>query len=333
MPPAFVQDIYPRRNVGIIFLDNCAAFVTLFLGLLRYPFALCPFSPKLGPANLSDELHDLAHFHLLILDVRLEGSTCSEDGSDVNPEQKQLAQLFRAYAREKAVPILEVSKIDPRTGRFEMSLAQSIDGTPSRGSPPTTTPNFAAMTQLDDVALRLHTSGTTKRAKTVPLTHRNLLEGAAAIRQTLGVTEDDVALNAMPLFHIHGIAVNVLVPVLAGASICPLPVFAPDEFFRVLRVVRPTYYSAVPAIHERLVQFGRSRSASQHQTGITGEVGDNSCCSLRFVRNCSAALLPPVAAELEQLFRCQVVGTYAMTESMPICSNPTLGYVDVVDHL
>ncbi|CAD7963959.1 unnamed protein product [Amoebophrya sp. A25] len=137
----------------------------------------------------------------------------------------------------------------------------------------------------------------------------------------------------MPLFHIHGLAVNMLVPVLAEASILPLPVFTPDAFFAaVVGPAHPTYYSAVPAIHEQLLQHSRltrtrfkARYVSKtHQSDRNTTNKYNLLpSSLRFLRNCSAALLPPVAAELAEVFDCDVLGTYAMTESMPICSNPS----------
>ena len=44
--------------------------------------------------------------------------------------------------------------------------------------------------------------------------------------------------------------------------------------------------------------------------------------ALQLIRNCSAALLPSTSAELEALFGLAVMPTYAMTESMPIASNP-----------
>ncbi|CAD7923781.1 unnamed protein product [Amoebophrya sp. A120] len=315
----------PKRNLGILFLDNSAAFVNLFLSLLKFPLALCPFSPKLGPANLQDELEDLANFYLLILDERMEDM--KKGGS---ADTKKLARVVRDFAEQNDVPLLIVENADDALGRFKIQPAV----TAATVSSPMQKKFDAirAITNvngLDNVALRLHTSGTTKRAKTVPLTHGNLLAGGRAIRETLQLTEKDTALNAMPLFHIHGIAVNVLVPVLSGAAILPLPKFVPDEFFRLVEEMRPTYYSAVPAIHEQLLlhQTSSSRSPAAKITTTNATSPDQHSIlkpppSLRFVRNCSAALLPPTAAKLEKLFGCQSVGTYAMTESMPICSNP-----------
>ena len=57
----------------------------------------------------------------------------------------------------------------------------------------------------DDVALILHTSGTTSRPKIVPLLHSNLFASANNVRTSLALTQDDRCLNVMPMFHIHGL--------------------------------------------------------------------------------------------------------------------------------
>lgn len=71
----------------------------------------------------------------------------------------------------------------------------------------------------DDIVLILHTSGTTSRPKQVPLSHRNLLASAAAVAGVLDLREDDIALNVMSLFHIHGIVGVLLASLHVNAGI------------------------------------------------------------------------------------------------------------------
>ena len=59
--------------------------------------------------------------------------------------------------------------------------------------------------QADDVALLLHTSGTTSRPKAVPLNHGNLAASLITIRETYDLGPDDRSLLVMPLFHVHGL--------------------------------------------------------------------------------------------------------------------------------
>ena len=170
----------------------------------------------------------------------------------------------------------------------------------------------------EDIALVLHTSGTTNKPKVVPLTHGNISTGGLCIASTLGLEHDDVCINIMPLFHIHGISVNVLVTALSGASVYATEGFTDGEgFFNALRQSPPpTWYSAVPTMHQEILNFAEEQ---QSRNGAAPEH------HLQFARNCSAALLPSVSQRMENVLGLQVIATYAMTESMPIASNPRRG--------
>lgn len=165
--------------------------------------------------------------------------------------------------------------------------------------------------QTDDVALLLHTSGTTSRPKLVPLTHRNLCASAANISATLRLTAHDRCLNVMPLFHIHGLVGTLLATIAAGASIVFLPGFEADGFFHHLQEFQPTWYSAVPTIHQEILALApRWPEVVQHNT-------------LRFIRSSSAALPPSLLEALERAFHTVVIEAYGMTEAAhQMASNP-----------
>ncbi|NEQ64996.1 MAG: acyltransferase domain-containing protein, partial [Symploca sp. SIO2D2] len=178
----------------------------------------------------------------------------------------------------------------------------------------------------DHVALVLHTSGTTRKPKTVPLTHGNLTAGALTISKTIALTPEDTCINIMPLFHIHGLSVNILASLLAGASVlCTPGLYATEhgvaDFFGWLQPGargnnrKVTWYSAVPTMHQAILEY------AEHAIAQTGAAPNH---SLRLIRNCSAALLPAIAERMARAFNCEILPTYAMTESMPICS-PQLG--------
>lgn len=163
----------------------------------------------------------------------------------------------------------------------------------------------------DDVALVLHTSGTTSRPKVVPLTHTNILSSALNIDRTLELTARDRCLNVMPLFHIHGLIGATLASLAAGASIVCTPGFDPSLFYKWLAEGRPTWYTAVPTIHQAIL----ARAASE--TELVKR------CSLRFIRSSSSALSPSVMAELEHVFDVPIIESYGMTEAAhQMASNP-----------
>lgn len=176
------------------------------------------------------------------------------------------------------------------------------------GSSPAEEPDFAS---ADEVALVLHTSGTTSRPKIVPLTHANLLDNACNIARSLDLIPPDRCLNVMPLFHVHGLIGAVLSSLSAGASIFCSPGFQAAQFFPWLDECRPTWYTAVPTMHQTILA-----RAVQNREVIARS-------GLRFIRSCSSALPPRVMTELEDVFRVPTLEAYGMTEaSHQMACNP-----------
>lgn len=163
----------------------------------------------------------------------------------------------------------------------------------------------------EDPALVLHTSGTTARPKIVPLTGGNLAASARHIAASLALSPSDTCLNVMPLFHIHGLVAAVLSSLHAGAAVCCTPGFNAFAFGEWLRAVRPSWYTAVPTMHQAILMRMRSNAPAARAAG------------LRFVRSSSASLPPQVMAELEAVFGAPVIEAYGMTEAAhQMASNP-----------
>ena len=154
-----------------------------------------------------------------------------------------------------------------------------------------------------DVALILHTSGTTARPKIVPLRHANLMASATNITTHLALTPGDRCLNVMPLFHIHGLVGALLSSLTAGGSIVCAPGFNDGDFFDWIAAFQPSWYTAVPTIHQSVVAL-----ASQYRQKAPRH-------AFRFVRSSSASLPPTTMKSLEQLFEAPVIEAYSMTEA------------------
>ncbi|MBV9747270.1 MAG: AMP-binding protein [Acetobacteraceae bacterium] len=212
------------------------------------------------------------------------------------------ASPVREVAAKLGIPVIELVPDEAgAAGRFRLDTA--------------TMPRAEAIRHgragPDDVALVLHTSGTTARPKIVPLTNANLAASAAHIAHTLRLAPGDVCLNIMPLFHIHGLIAATLSSLAAGAAACCTPGFNAFRFAEWIGEVRPTWYTAVPTMHQGILM-----RAGKHRE-LMREVG------LRFVRSSSASLPPQVMAELEALFGAPVIEAYGMTEaSHQMASNP-----------
>jgi len=163
----------------------------------------------------------------------------------------------------------------------------------------------------DDIALVLHTSGTTSRPKIVPLMQRNVCASAHHIASTLALTEQDRCLNVMPLFHIHGLIAAVLSSLQAGASVVCTEGFNALNFFARMAEFEPSWYTAVPTMHQAIL------TRAERNREVLEKV------KLRFIRSSSASLPPQVMAELEKTFNAPVIESYGMTEAAhQMASNP-----------
>lgn len=161
----------------------------------------------------------------------------------------------------------------------------------------------------DDVALFLHTSGTTSRPKGVPLSHKNLASSLVNIVETYKLTDKDIAMMIMPLFHVHGL-IGVLFSTLASGGTVIVPNrFSASKFWPVATTNNATWYSGVPTMHQILLDRADNDSSPRG--------------TFRFIRSCSAALSPVVLGDMERRFDSPVLEAYGMTEAAhQMSSNP-----------
>jgi len=169
----------------------------------------------------------------------------------------------------------------------------------------------AAAPRGDDVALVLHTSGTTSRPKLVPLRQRNLAFSAENIARTYHLRGDDVAMCIMPLFHIHGLMASTMATFASGGTVVVTSGgFDAMTFWAAAEQHGATWYSAVPTIHQMLLL----RHRGERRAGAA---------KLRFARSSSSALSPETMRRLEAAFGAPVLEAYGMTEaSHQMSSNP-----------
>ena len=269
-------------RVGVVLPNGpemAAAFVSIAAGATCAP---------LNPAYKAEEFR----FYLSDLDAK----ALIVDRALDSPAVEVAASL--------GIPILALTTSEEQpVGTFEIRPFSENEDAPADVEP-----QFA---QGDDVALVLHTSGTTSRPKIVPLSHANVCASAVNIARTLALTPEDRCLNVMPLFHIHGLIGAVLSSFTAGAQLVATPGFDAMKFFGWLDAFKPSWYSAVPTMHQViLARAGRNR-----------EVVERS--KLRLIRSSSAALPPQVMCALEDTFRAPVIESYGMTEAAhQMASNP-----------
>jgi len=203
------------------------------------------------------------------------------------------AEFARTAAADRKIPVFSVEMSD----HGNVAIANAPTG--ASATEPT----------ADDIALVLHTSGSTGRPKRVPLRHFNLAVSSANIANTYALSEEDVSLCIMPLFHIHGLIGSTMATLLSGGTVVVPTKFNALSFWRTVREHHVTWYSGVPTMHQLLL-------ARTHHKPAEAD-------SLRFIRSCSAPLSPELIHKIEALFGVPFVEAYGMTEAAhQMTSNP-----------
>lgn len=281
--------------------NGCEAVVAFLAFSLRCTFA--PLNIGLSRDEFEFEFIDLPAKALVVQ----QKETLNEE------DQQQCGNAISVARKTKVEKLLQLNPSKDVAGLFD--LVKHAAGRPLQGD---RLGNPLEGLKREQLALVLHTSGTTKKPKIVPLKHLNIACGALCIASTVLMKPEDVCINTMPLFHIHGQIVNILASAVVGAQVMGVAgVFNAGNFHKGLATEPlPSWYSAVPTMHLQILHFAEDEGKR------VGKVPEN---KLQLIRNCSAALLPSVADSMEKVLQVAVMPTYAMTESMPICSNPRLG--------
>ncbi|HEX6719838.1 MAG TPA: AMP-binding protein, partial [Pyrinomonadaceae bacterium] len=269
---------FGRNDRIVTMLDNGPEMAVAFMGL-----ASCVTAVPLNPAYRTDEFR----FYVSRLNAKALVVN-AEDQTDV-----------KDLGHELGLRIIElVPQQHTDAGMFELHCD---------GSRPAQQTGFA---HGDDVALILHTSGTTSAPKIVPLTHANICAQAMNNQVSLELKPTDLCLNIMPLFHSTGLVGVVLSSLISGAGVvCPPGFYAP-RFFEWLEEFQPTWFTAVPSMHQAILARARANKQQAVQS------------KLRFIRSSSTALSQQLMSDLEQLFRVPIIESYGMTECGMIACNP-----------
>jgi acyl-CoA synthetase (AMP-forming)/AMP-acid ligase II len=160
-----------------------------------------------------------------------------------------------------------------------------------------------------DDAMIMFTGGTTGLAKMVPWTHGNIASSVRAIIAGYRLGPQDATVAVMPLYHGHGLIAALLSTLASGGTVL-LPArgrFSAHSFWDDIDAVRATWYTAVPTIHQILLERAKTDS------GI--DSSGSKRAALRFIRSCSAPLTQETAQALHGEFSAPVVCAFGMTEA------------------
>jgi acyl-CoA synthetase (AMP-forming)/AMP-acid ligase II len=257
-------------------LPNGPDFVQLLLAITVLGAAAAPLNPAYTQTEFTFFLEDIAPRLFLI--------PSSRPAAAARAAEATAATVLTVEAADDGPPALLVAG---QPVRPQLSF--------ERGGP-------------DDVAVLLHTSGTTSRPKQVPLRQRNLMASTRTIAAHYRLGSSDVSFCVMPLFHIHGLVASTFAALSTGGAIIAPRRFTPHRFWQQARDHGVTWLSAGPTLHQMMLD-------KVDEAGAPG--------TLRFVRSCSSALSPALMERAERVYGVPMLEAYGMTEaSHQMASNP-----------
>ncbi|KGN50294.1 oxalate--CoA ligase [Cucumis sativus] len=276
--------IEPGDVVALVF-PNTVEFVIMFLAVIRARATAAPLNAAYTAEEFEFYLSD-SESKLLVTSI--EGNSPAETAASKLKIKHVTASLPDAGAE------------------LVLSLTPSNSNGSEYGSV------LEILNEGSDVALFLHTSGTTSRPKGVPLTQFNLASSVNNIKSVYQLTESDSTVIVLPLFHVHGLMAGLLSSLAAGAAVA-LPAagrFSASTFWADMIQYNATWYTAVPTIHQIILDRHSNKPEKVYP-------------KLRFIRSCSASLAPSIMNRMEEAFGAPVLEAYAMTEATHLMStNP-----------
>jgi malonyl-CoA/methylmalonyl-CoA synthetase len=291
---------------AILFEDVVVTYVELDARARRCAGALCRLGVEPG-----DRVAVVTPEKLPFLAAHLGALYAAAVSLPLNPRftVRELAYFLKdsgarvVVACEEVCPLIESLRPELPELRALISDREAWDAALSPFSEPAIS--------RDDPCLMLYSSGTTGRSKGVVHTHANLASSLRALEACWQFTPDDVLINVLPLFHIHGLSFATHLSLLSGCRMHVESAFHPR---RTLRLVgRGTVFMAVPTFYYAFLERPEFRESAR---------GWN---SVRLFTCGSAPIRPEVLPELESVLGRPVINRYGMTETHVITSLPLEG--------
>src|SRR4051795_3996 len=259
------KGVAPGDRVGIM-LPNVPYFGVVYYGILRAGGVVVPMN--------------------VLLKGREVGFYLSDRGAKVVFAWHDFAEAARAGADEAGAELIAV-----KPGEFEQLVMDAPRAEED------------AERAREDTAVILYTSGTTGTPKGAELTHSNLIENCTVSARTLiEVSEQDMVLGALPLFHSFGQTCGLNAAVATGACLTLIPRFDPQKALEIIARDKVTVLEGVPTMYHAMLQH------------------DGDTASLRVCVSGGSAMPVEVMKAFERKFDCIILEGYGLSETSPVAS-------------
>lgn len=290
-PQSPLYDIALRQTTVAISMANGLEFIVAFLGATLDSKIGAPLNPNYKAEEFNFYLHDL-QTKIIIVPQGTVGR--KEEAEIVKSAKKFGCYIVELHFNQERFRV-EYDVYSP-SDSYHSKKFSSLNNAVFINHDPVRFPGFA---RSSDVALILHTSGTTSKPKTVPLLHLNIVRSTYNIARTYKLTETDRSYVVMPLFHVHGLIGVLLSTFRTQGSVVVPQKFSAKKFWDDFITFKANWFSCVPTISMIMLNMPKPKAMP----------------NIRFIRSCSSALAPATFHKLESEFNAPVLEAYAMTEA------------------
>lgn len=286
-----LYDIIGRQSTVATAMVNSLEFVVAFLGTTMDSKISAPLNPKYKEKEFNFYLNDLKTRAIMVPKGTVNNKESSEIIKSALKFNCYIVELYFNTERFTVEYDIYTSK-----DNYAKMIYTSVQRPKFINNDLERFPGFA---RSSDIAMILHTSGTTSLPKTVPLLHLNIVRSVKNISKTYQLNSKDRSYVVMPLFHVHGLIGVLLSTLQTQGSVVIPPSFSPKKFWNQFVNYHCNWFSCVPTISMIMLNQPRPDPFPH----------------IRFIRSCSSSLAPTTFHQLEKEFQTPVIEAYAMTEA------------------
>ncbi|HEY9677240.1 MAG TPA: amino acid adenylation domain-containing protein [Drouetiella sp.] len=312
------QGIAKQTKVALL-MDNSIRTAQLFLSLMYCDCVVVPLncadSPKSWHKVLRDSDAEAIFIGVNYVDS-FSGIVNDFPKLQVFDETEQILieQTSTGQIPTGQIPTGQIPTGQTPTGQTPTGQTPTRQTSTGQTSQLATSSHFAADSLTSDSnSLIAYTSGSTGNPKGALFSHHNLLVGGLNTVVAHALTNDDVTLLVLPLYHMNAQIVTLMSTLISGGTVVVPQNFNVQNFWEQVRTYRCTWFALVPTIVSQLVQ--RAEATGFHFPEVLKHV--------RFARSSSAPLNPFLHREFERIFSMPMLEAMGMTEAGgAIFSNP-----------
>ena len=226
-----LKDLGVRKGDRIaLYGPNTIQWEISFFGLEKAGAILVPMNPLFKESEVEYEANDAGVETIIVS----------------QPEYPNVAAI-KDKTNLKNIIVIEQNEKKPETPKGTIGWSELMIKT----SPD---PPEYSFNSKEDLAALVYTSGTTGLPKGTMLTHYNMVSNVIQVCPLFDLSELDIAMTVLPLYHIYGLNVCMNQAIWLGAAQVVTPRFEVKQFCELIEKYQVTYSLCVPPIFLAVVR-------------------------------------------------------------------------------